>query len=435
MEQINLNKRNAVYLLINGAGSNNKDVSKYEIINNNIVEVINYNSSIFNCINDINQCNKDATKINEGEKLDENKRFSRMYNLIKFYLLYTNLEIIIIGFSHGSLIIHGAINKLKMNLNENLQTELNSNRIYIITNGSPRYLPKELLEKKQIYNIYNIEDQILNNFIARRNKNYKFPNFKFNINDFKEICNFDKKTINYLDNEEYIYVNLINFQKGLFLNHTSGNNIRILFNCYFFPIVLKDFFFIIKIKNQNIKVFDRKLFLIGNILLNNFNKENIISEIDIDKENLKLLDDKDLFQLYFICFPEKEIYKIKHSFLKFYKKRNNNDNSKTIKVNSIKDKLYLLSYNQLSIIKYDGHHKEFSNSFEFIENYNLFINKTEISNIKILKYLSIFDRNTFIKELKTININKEILFKLDDDILVSIFIKINKIIYENLKNL
>jgi len=323
-----------------------------------------------------------------------------------------------------------------MNLNENLQTELNSNRIYIITNGSPRYLPKELLEKKQIYNIYNIEDRILNNFIARRNKNYKFPNFKFDINKFKEICKFGEFKIFYLNNEEYIYINLIKFQKGFFLNHTSVDNLRILFRCYF-PIVLREIFFKNKNKNEDIKVFDRKLFIIGDFLLNIFNKEKIISEIDLNLFDINLLDDKDLFQLYYICFLNKEIYKIKYSFLKFYK-RVNPITDETIKVDLIKDKLNLLSYNQLSHINLKKS-KQYDSGFEFIHNYYFFINeiktKTEISNIDYIKYLSIFDRNTFIKELKELKINNEILSKLDDDIIASINFSLNKIIYENLKNL
>ena len=82
-------------------------------------------------------------------------------------ILNTNLNIIIIGNSHGSLIIHGAILKLKMIINDKLQNELNSDRITIITNGSPYYLPKILLKNNNIYNIYNIDDYILKNIFTR----------------------------------------------------------------------------------------------------------------------------------------------------------------------------------------------------------------------------------------------------------------------------
>ena len=87
---------------------------------------------------------------------------------------YTTRKIIIMGISHGSVIVHTAILKIK-GLYEpvNDLMKIFKERIIILTLGSPKYLPKTLLTSNpsvvkddeamnvgNVYNFYNAKDQI-----------------------------------------------------------------------------------------------------------------------------------------------------------------------------------------------------------------------------------------------------------------------------------
>lgn len=437
-----LNKRNAVYINLNGIRSNEKNISKYHSDEKNILEVIDYGSVCF--LIDIYNFFNDAKKLSQNIPICEKKRSNRMYELIKFYLLYTDLEIIIIGTSHGTLIIHGVILKLKMIYDTNLQIQLNSNRIFIVTHNSPRNFKKELLEKKQIYHIFNIDDKLLLNMYGKFT-NVIVPNLSIQDKGLKE-CNVDDKFkifVNYLALIKRFYLKFENFnQKGYFIYHTTYYNLLPLFNCNQIPKVVDDFFY--KKINNDVKIFDRKLFLIGDLLSKKFDKNEKINEIlKLVSHDLSLLDDKDIFQLYYninkdIIIDIKKCEKRQKKFI--YVNRRINPQTNNFNFDK-KDNSILLSYNQLkSILKdidtdtdniNDGFLfiKKYQNMIERLNKYTIFKND---ENNKILLYLCIFDRNTFIKELK---INYEILSKLDDDIIASIYISLNKIIYENLKNL
>jgi hypothetical protein len=436
-----LNKRNAVYINLNGIRSNEKNISKYHSDEKNILEVIDYGSVCF--LIDIYNFFNDAKKLTQNIPICEKKRSNRMYELIKFYLLYTDLEIIIIGTSHGTLIIHGVILKLKMIVDENLQKQLNSNRIFIVTHNSPRNFKKELLENQQIYHIFNVDDKLLLNMYGKFKKNVIIPNLSIQFKGLKE-CNVEDKFkifINYLAQIQRFYLKFENFnQKGYFIYHTTYYNLLPLFNCNQIPKVVDDFFY--KKINNDVKIFDRKLFLIGDLLSKKFDKNEKINEIlKLVSHDLSLLDDKDIFQLYYninkdikidINICEKEQKKFK-----YVKKRNY---SQTINFNfDKKDNSILLSYNQLKSILRDKDTDNIKDGFFFIKKYQDMIEKLNTHTIfnndeknKILLFLCKFDRNTFIKVLI---INNEILSKLDDDIIASIYISLNKIIYENLKNL
>jgi hypothetical protein len=336
-----------------------------------------------------------------------------MCNLIIFYLLHTNFNVIIIGNSHGALIIHGAIIKLKTIMNENLQKELKSNRIYIITNGSPRYLPKKLLANEQIYNIYNIEDKTLNHFVTRKLSYFDFPNFEDTdgyTNIFSEKGG-NRRKILFLNKENYIYIKLENFKiKSL---HTSGLNLYILFGCKF-PNVLNHLL-TSDLKYKNIKDFDRILYYIGVFYTN---KEFILHYLQMllinyqDNLFLNLLSDKDLFQLYLYLNPDPDIVKKPSSTILsfiFRKKRiePNPDGIITIEINvddKIKDNLNLLSINQLKQILDFTDSNEFSNPFEFITTYNELIEKIKsfdkIKYMDLLEKLRTYNKEIFIKNLK-----------------------------------
>ena len=427
-EEINLNKTGAVYIIINGSGTNHKNKSEYDPETYQILEVINYNSNLSRVFGDIRQTMKDAKKINNNEELTENSRLKRMCELIKFYLLYTPLNVIIIGNSHGALIIHGAILKLKMNLNDNLNKELNSKRIYIITNGSPRYLPKELLEKQQIYNVYNVEDTLLNNKLRITSIYFNFPNLKdINHDELTLKCDLDSKSTNpekhriikYKIDEKYIYVKNLNITITIiFENHTSIYNISFLFNCerYLENILFKNIFGI----KTNIKEFDRKLYLIGLKYNTSFLSINQL----LDKKNIELLSDKDIFQLYYSFNPKKD--KQNFNFFRRLLKKKIDIEPKTIKVDNIKDKLNFLSIKQLE--KISGKELLFSNPFEFIQKYNNLIEnikeKEEIdTEIALLEYLHKYNRRECIEYLKLKQLHEinENISNLDKDIKISIF--------------
>jgi hypothetical protein len=85
---------------------------------------------------------------------------------------FTKCKIVVIGVSHGSLIVHSAILKIKA-IYEPVEQLINifTDRIIVLTLGSPKYLPKTLLNNKNIrdeirmiygnvYNFYNIKDKI-----------------------------------------------------------------------------------------------------------------------------------------------------------------------------------------------------------------------------------------------------------------------------------
>jgi hypothetical protein len=86
---------------------------------------------------------------------------------------YTDKKIVVIGVSHGSLIVHSAILKIKA-IYTPIDDLINffKNRIIVLTLGSPKYLPKTLLSNTQqindemnmiygnVYNFYNIKDNI-----------------------------------------------------------------------------------------------------------------------------------------------------------------------------------------------------------------------------------------------------------------------------------
>jgi hypothetical protein len=434
------NKNNIVYILISGIFTNEKEESNYLYSYKNIIEVISYKSE---GLKDIYQLRKDAIKITQNKDLDLKPRFKKSFDLIKFYLLYTNLDIVIIANSHGSLIIHGAILKLKMIIDSNLEKELNSNRISIITNGSPRYLPKELLNNNQIYNMYNKNDITLNN-IFLRNKNYfKIPNFNINDNDFKMICDNFKVYYNYNSNDNIFVIKSINTNKKSVKNHVHTHNILILFNCSISEILFHYFFY--RKKNINIKLFDKKIILIKYFLENNYDKNIIITKILFllkYKTNLNLLDNRDLFQLFYLYNKDKII-------TKFFKKRFND-------LNKIKDKLYLLlSYKDLlnlyhdfeglginiklnifDILNhiYDDIHDIFD-IFNLIEqNYvdilKLDLNKEDLNeDIKDkLNHFSRFNREECIKKLELINFSKYKIQDLDDEIIISIYISLERLI-------
>jgi hypothetical protein len=440
--EINLNMAESVYINIWGIGSKHTNSSEFDTYSyyNQISEVISYNRK--NYISDYRSVIGDAEKLEKGEYLTETSRLISMCNLIIFYLLHTNLKVIIIGYSHGALIIHGAILKLKMILNDELQEQLNSNRIYIITNGSPRYLPKKLLKKEQIYNIYNINDSTLKYCDKRLFPYFKLPDFKTKGN-YINACSSNEqsrflfikkyvvnKQISFFKEENYIYVRINGYNNSEKNNHVSGLNLYILFDCSF-PRVLNHLLTTIP-KKKEIIDFDRILYKIGDFFFRkDYNIIHYLDEFNIRDINsfLNLLSDKDIFQLYFSFKPDIDNPPILAS-----SKIEPVPDGIVIKIKvdkKIKDNLNLLSINQLNILC--GNNVSISDiktATYFITSYNKMIeeikSKKEIDYNDLLNYLRNYNRKTYIEFLKKCGIKdiKDKIKHLKDDIKISIYISL-----------
>lgn len=252
--EINLKGKNIVYIMIMGFGNKTKSYSKYNVKEENIIELVEYNTE--GNIKNVKALFSDIKKLKLNKELIEKPRLTNLYELLKFYLEHTTLNIVVFGFSHGSLIVHGAILKLKMIVgNESFNERLNN--ITIVTIGSPRYLPKELLRGEKIYNVYNIKD-FLKDIKWFFKSYFKLPTFpKINDDRFRlKMYLNEQANIHYLQDENFIFVKFIGFKNSNYLYyHGSLNNIFIFFNLPF-PQVINYFFYDSAI---NVINFDRNL--------------------------------------------------------------------------------------------------------------------------------------------------------------------------------
>jgi len=368
--EINLIGKNIVYITIMGFGNKTKSYSKYNIKEENIIELVEYGSE--GSRKNVKALFSDIKQLKLNEELIEKPRLTNLYELLKFYLEHTTLNIIVFGFSHSCLIVHGAILKLKMIIdNENLNERLQN--ITIVTIGSPRYLPKELLRGKRIYNVYNIQD-FLKDIRWFFKSYFKLPTFpKINDDRFKLKMHLNEKAnIHYLQDENFIFVKFVGFKNSNYLYyHGSLNNIFIFFN-FPFPQVINYFLYDSAI---NVINFDRELFAFGEKI------EDINEITDLD-----LLKDKQIFPLYYL------------NIKKNFDVRN---------FNICKSKIYLLTHKQIEKIANINNNIYYHVSstqyyLDIIKLANMDLNEIEIENeyINLLKYLCNFDRNIFLEELK-----------------------------------
>jgi len=276
-------------------------------------------------------------------------------------------------------------------LNDILHNRLNS--ITIITIGAPRYLPKELLSNNQIYNVYNIQD-FLKDIKWMFKSYFKIPNFpKKDDSHFKlqtELTN-EKKIFCFRD-YNFIFVKFLNFNLNYLLYHGDLNNLIIFFSIPF-PQVINYFLY----NKGDVYDFDRKLFQIAS----NF-------KTTPTSLNLDLLDDKQIFQLYYLYFGKLDF------------------DIEDLDLNLCKDELHLLSYYQLQLLIKEN--KNRINNFEFVYYYQEYLKRCKLINlnsiddlelIKLLKYLIIFNKNKFLNELKQNELDLTLLDNLDFDIINS----------------
>jgi hypothetical protein len=172
-----------VFIYIGGVSSSDPDFTKEYKFNNGEKEIsyafesVSYYSSKRPdyVIDDILTGRDDARHLSHEKqiKLDTERKAKRLNNLvsiISFYMRYTKRKIVVIGVSHGSLIVHSAIIKIK-GIYRPIEQLFNifDERIIVLTLGSPKYLPISLLSYKtrddnisfgNVYNFYNTKDGI-----------------------------------------------------------------------------------------------------------------------------------------------------------------------------------------------------------------------------------------------------------------------------------
>lgn len=136
---------NHVFVIMYGVGSGSIDVCKMSTVLGEriIYKVVDYSSN--GIIADLKNLKLTANALTEGKTgpsdLFSRERIFRLKTTIKDFLK-DGKNVTAIGVSHGSLILHGAILKLQMDMDVN-QSMLN--HLNVLTVGSPRYLPKDLL--------------------------------------------------------------------------------------------------------------------------------------------------------------------------------------------------------------------------------------------------------------------------------------------------
>jgi hypothetical protein len=202
---------NMVFIYIGGVSSSDPDFTKEYKFNNGEKEIsyafesVSYYSSKRPdyVIDDILTGRVDAQNLSQNTQINPDssrkaKRLNNLVSIISFYMKYTRRKIVVIGVSHGSLIVHSAILKIKGIYRPIEQLfKIFNERIIVLTLGSPKYLPLSLLSDKirdyisfgNVYNFYNTKDGIYSVLNSIRKLGFnslsylKFPELKDEFND------------------------------------------------------------------------------------------------------------------------------------------------------------------------------------------------------------------------------------------------------------
>lgn len=113
---------------------------------------------------DANAARVDTKRLHSNKQFSEEprkiNRLTNLTNAIKISIM-NNIykQVVVIGSSHGALLVHGAILKLKMDLS--IDENLHLGKLTIITLSSPRFIPKGLLKNEKVFNFYNTQDKLI----------------------------------------------------------------------------------------------------------------------------------------------------------------------------------------------------------------------------------------------------------------------------------
>ena len=222
MNELNIcSDDNMVFIYIGGVSSSDPDFTK-EYKNGEksyVFESVSYISSKRPdyVIDDILTGRIDARQLSQGiqpkpDTLRKAIRLNNLVSIISFYMRFTSRKIVVIGVSHGSLIVHAAILKIKA-LYRPIEHLFNifTNRIIVLTLGSPKYLPIRLL--KHVTNTGNIQFGNVYNFYNTKDAIYSLLNQirKIGLNSlsylkFPELIS-NRPDNNYTDIPQYLSIN------------------------------------------------------------------------------------------------------------------------------------------------------------------------------------------------------------------------------------
>lgn len=163
------NDPSTVFIMIEGMGTTSQDTCRV-IENKNsktmyMFNNVNYDSKnivfdTFRAVGDLNEISTSGSLNNYG-KLGRSDRLNKLTKIIKDRLNSHFNRVIVVGTSHGSLLVHGAILKIKMDP----ECDIHIDKLRIWTLGSPRYLPQKLLplpdDEPRILNFYNTLDPVV----------------------------------------------------------------------------------------------------------------------------------------------------------------------------------------------------------------------------------------------------------------------------------
>lgn len=157
-----------VFITIRGVGTNEKDSSRMITARTKTVGLmyfINVDYESFLVPIDIIHAGIDIHRIgSQNKKITRGERLNKLTTIIKESLSNKDIKnVIVIGNSHGSILVHAAVLKLRMDV----LCDKYINKLCVWTFGSPRYLPQGLLpympdgflsDLPRVLNVYNVLD-------------------------------------------------------------------------------------------------------------------------------------------------------------------------------------------------------------------------------------------------------------------------------------
>jgi hypothetical protein len=195
-------EKNTAFVIIFGVGSKGRDLCIK--VETNYYEEVSYNSQ--GGLRDVFEAQQNAKDLAKSGnihiiKQHTRERMKKLTESIKKYLIHPDIrKVVVIGCSHGSLLVHGAFLRVQMDMQ--VTYDLIATKLYIFTIGSPRYLPADLIPSiagsplPKLLNVYYNEDPTVNAL------NY-IPKFIFDKRIPKNLDRprYDKDTAIYIVNE------------------------------------------------------------------------------------------------------------------------------------------------------------------------------------------------------------------------------------------
>ena len=201
-------KLSVAYVYIGGVGSGYLHHINKICAGNQFFEYVPYGTQ--GIPKDVIQARRDLKSIAKSPSISTitasaRERLTFLVDAIKKYLTNPTIKYVVtIGVSHGSILLHAAVLKLKMNLN---LEKSHLDKLCVYTQGSPRYLPLELLpplptptDQKpfaRVMNFYHVNDQLI-----RTLKTLHIPNIIApDLRKIKKIYEFLKFEVTNCDND------------------------------------------------------------------------------------------------------------------------------------------------------------------------------------------------------------------------------------------